>query len=167
MDCKTYQYPKFQKRVNLIMLIVFSLAATIVPILSILQFVTNDNPTTEDITSVPASLLVGFFLTLGAISVNMMTPDIRLRNDGFQLRTIFYQSQWLRWEDVQFIKVHFLSMKRYKMHGVRIDHISPIYSLIGFTQQMGGKSFIITEKIQDYADLMKLFETNRPDLFQH
>ena len=145
------------------MLIVFFLAGATVLILPIIGLMSNNNPTVKDITAKPAGVLAGFFFPLVAIYVNMLTPDIRLRNDAFQLRTVFYHSQWLKWEDIQFIKVHFLSMKRYKMHGVRIDHISPIYSLIGFTQQMGGKTFLITEKIQDYDHLMQVLEINRPN----
>jgi len=164
---KTYQYSKFQKGVYILFFIIFLLGTLFAWISSILGLIFNSNFSIEDIIATLAAILVGSFLLFIAYYLNMFMPDIRIRNDGFQLKTIFYQSQWLRWDEILLVKEHFLSTKNYKLRGIRIEHIHPIYSFVGIFQQMEGKSFLITEKIQGYDDLIQVLETNRPDLFQH
>lgn len=168
MDHTIYKYPRFQKRVYFmlfLMSILFFLVSTISSIISTVDNIANHNITIEHFTSVLAFMLIGIFLLFMAYYVNMLTPDIRLRKDSFQLKTVFYQSQWLRWKEILFIKKHHLSTKHYKWHGIGIDNIHPIYSFVGLTQKMGGKSFLLTEKIQGYEELMQVIEMNRPDLF--
>lgn len=166
MRYTTYQYPKSQKAVNFAFFVVFlfmAIGAWVVLAISLLGI---NGRTVSDASAVPAFILVGSMLIFGAVSINMLTPDIRVQNDSFQLKTIFYQSQWIRWENVLFIKEHWQSGKRFTMYRIGVGNIHPIYFLIGFTQLMGEPCFLLTSRIQGYIELMQLLETNRPDLFQ-
>lgn len=119
----------------------------------------------EEMNATLAGLFGGLFVTVGMIIVHMLAPDIWIRDDGFQIRTLLYRSQWLKWEDIQAVEEHFLSSSIHRTHSILINQISSIYSFIGFVQQMNGRGFILSEKIQDYDALIQTFKVNRPDLF--
>lgn len=166
MGYKTYQYPKFQKAVNLTFFVVSIFMLLVLWVSLAIGLLGINDRIVSDASAVPAAILLGFMFILVGLAVNMLTPDIRVQNDSFQLKTIFYQSQWVRWEDIRFINKHWQSGKRLAMYGIGADNIHPIYSLIGFTQLIGNPCFILTSRIQGYQELMQLLKTNRPDLFQ-
>ena len=166
MEYKTNQYPKFQKAVNYAFLVVFSLMATAAWVGVAISLLGINGRTHSDVSAVPASIVVGLWLLFGVVYLHMLTPDIRVQKDTFQLKSIFYQSHWVRWEDIRFIKKHWQSGKCFSMYGIGVDNIHPIYSVIGFTQLMGDCCFILTSRIRGYTELMQLLKTNRPDLFQ-
>lgn len=164
MDYITYQYPKFQKTVYMIFFVAFFLASTIaifLPTLALLGVIEGE----ANLSAMPVGMLVGSMLIFVGIYLNMFMPDVRVRENGFQLKTIFYESQWLRWEEIISVNKHPLSMRNYEWHGIRIENIHPIYSFIGTNQRIGGKGFLLTEKIQGYDDLIRVLKTKRPDLF--
>lgn len=164
MPYKVYKYPRFQKGINVVLFILFVVGALVAFIASMMNLIGRNDIGMQDMAGVLSTLVVGFGLVLIALTVNMLTPDIRVQNDGLQIQTAFYQSEWLQWEDIVFVKRHPLSTKRRKMHSIGIGAIHPIYSLVGLTQQMGGRGFVITQKIQGYDELMKIVEEHRPDL---
>jgi len=166
MAHKTYRYPKFQKAINLTFFVASIFVLVVLWVSLAIGLLGINNRTVSDASAVPASILLGFMFILLGLYVNMLTPDIRVQIDSFQLKTIFYQSQWVRWEDIRFIKKHWQSGARFTMCGVGLANIHPIYSVVGFTQLMGEPCFLLTSKIQGYKELMQLLETNRPDLFQ-
>lgn len=165
MAYKTYQYPKFQKGINLAMFVLFFAAAIVVWVASTANLIHSNDISLNEITGTLASIVVGVGLITIAFIVNMLTPDIHVQNDRFQLVTVFYCSDWVPWGNIRFIKEHILSSKRYIIHGVGIENIHPIYSLIGFIYHMGETSFLLTERIQGYSELIQILEANRPDLF--
>jgi hypothetical protein len=165
-NLRKYEYSRFTKNVNTIMLVASVLVSALVPYFAILGYIAKTTPTAVDVTGVAASFIGAIFILLIALSVNLMTPDIHLNTDGFQLCTWFYRSAWQRWEEITFIEKHLLSNSWHQLRSVGVVRVSPLYSFIRLFQLMPGKGFIISSKISDYEELLGVFQEKRPDFFE-
>ena len=96
----------------------------------------------------------------------MGTPDIILKDDGFQLKTFFYRSRWLKWKEIQSVKQIYLSSRVLRIYGIQIEQLNLIYFLVGLTQNLGGRGFLVTERIGNFEYLIGVLKGKRPDLFQ-
>ena len=166
MGYRTHQYPKFQRAVNLVFFVVSLLMVIAIWVFLAINLWGTDNRIVSDPSTVPASIVLALMVGVVGLYVNMLAPAIRVQDDGFQLKTIFYQSQWLQWEAIRFIDEHWQSGKRLTMYSIGVDNVHPIYSLVGLTQLMGGPGFVLTSKIHGYQELMQLLKTNRAELVQ-
>lgn len=94
-------------------------------------------------------------------------PNIRVNNDGIQLNTLIYKSQWVNWDDIKQIKEISLSRKTYRVFGVTLktNHISPLYLIVGYTQMIHARAFLISDRIKGFERLFEIMREKRPDLF--
>ena len=113
--------------------------------------------------------LVAIIMIGMATAVMIRQPNIRTRNDGFQLFAPPYQSKWLAWDDIKKIKKrHSSSTKQHHTYAVILKgtEISPLYSILTFAWALDGyRAFILTNKIQQFDRLISLIREKRPDLF--
>lgn len=163
MEEKTFSYPRFQKSVNFLALL---LSVAVAVILVGLLFFRLLRTEIDDVTIVPAMILLAISFIIVGLLVNMGTPDIILKDDGFQLKTFFYRSRWLKWKEIQSVKQIYLSSRVLRIYGIQIEQLNLIYFLVGLTQNLGGRGFLVTERIGNFEYLIGVLKGKRPDLFQ-
>ena len=162
---RVYKYSRLQKGIYLGMFMLFTLMGIVM--LSLLFLSVLSNPTvvrSEGIGPLLATLFISTFMPFMAMVINMVTPDIWVRDEGFRLTTPFYRSRWIGWDEIRSIeKVRRLLGTNY---GIGIDGISSIYSLIGYLYGLGGRrAFMVGSRIDNFEELMERLEMHRPDLF--
>lgn len=155
----TYRYSRFQKIVQSGFLVAFSFMSVVM--LGLL-FVGELKP--GGIVPFFATILGLAFLPFMAVVINMLTPDIRVREEGFRLITTVYQSHWVGWDEIRSIE----RIKRVPgtCYGIGTDQISSVYSVVGYMYGLGGrKVFLIWSRIDKFNELIGRLEMHRPDLF--
>lgn len=135
------------------------------------QLLSNAEPVT------PGGLIFGIILSMvlpvQAVIVMVMFPAIQVSSDGFRIRRLLYNSPWLSWQEICDIKPLAVSYFLPFLGDARaisvkgIDKLSIVYGFIGFvsSELAGTRGFVVTDRLQNYSELMEILQTQRPDLF--
>lgn len=163
---ETFTYPASQKIVSIgvyifgftILLVVFAITLTGVVI-------ERESFSAREVIAVVATLATILILMFGIIATSLTSPDIIVKRDCFRLKTLLYRSRWIYWEEVTFIRNPPLISVFAEVRGIGVNDLNPLYSLVGLIQGLGGRAFLILDRIDRYEQLMQTFEEHRPDLF--
>ncbi|HSH00892.1 MAG TPA: hypothetical protein VLL52_00145 [Anaerolineae bacterium] len=96
-----------------------------------------------------------------------MVPDIAVKDDEFQLRTLFglISTPWIEFSQItKIIYIPFFQGMVY----VAVKNAGWLFSLYGlalFWWTRGAALFMFTNHLDNYSDFMKVFRAKRPDLF--
>jgi len=108
-------------------------------------------------------ILICAFLIFGiAIGLTAMA-QIHVCEDGFRVKTWFYQSEWLAWTAVQ--KVRRLPFSNNLQLG--IVGLGWMFRLVGLVNWLPGGYVTVGNNLVDGELLIKTIKQKRPDLFQN
>jgi hypothetical protein len=171
---EAFDYPFFSRLIRISSLIAALIIAVIVLTSNSLTLLTAFTKfTLPQNMSVPANLSIIFIsivvviLVIGIALVNhLLFPAIRISDEGFQLSTEIYKSRWFGWNELNYVKEHWLSSRRRRMFGFVVKGLPVIFSLIGLVQRYNEPVFLINDKLRNYNRFMQIAREKRPDLFE-
>jgi len=168
-----FEYPRRQRLPLLLVLswfVIFGLVIFVAAGVSAMQIITGrallGGIGTNDPGTLMAALIVPALMIIGGVLVNLMFPAIHITSDGFRISRLLYTSPWLDWQNIRNIETHWLSSRSRVIIAITVEGISPWYRFIGMFELLGYKGFLIHDRINDYAELMRLLRNHRPDLFE-
>lgn len=110
---------------------------------------------------ITALILIAFFFGLIAILGSCFFPSWEISENKFQIQSLFFKTAWLNWHEIIAIR----QLPR-GIYAIRIDRLPWPYIVQGFSYGLGGRTFLLSQKINDYDSLFKILSEKRPDLFE-
>jgi hypothetical protein len=106
--------------------------------------------------------LTGF--TFFGILPHLIFPEVQTRESGFRIRTLVHQSKWFNWSEVSAVQEHWRSSPKLRMFGLSVRGLNPLFSLVGYSQLMGCRAFMIRSDLIGYKELAELLMVKCPHL---
>lgn len=145
--------------------ILFIVATTILCILESTGCSGNNN----SFVSIIVVLLILSLFDWIWIALHLSRPSVEIREDGFRLRTLFYKSKWFSWEDISGFraidKVRAVNLPTPNVYIVESRKLNFFFLLVGIQVGNFNRGFAIHNNIENIDELLKIFQTKRPDLF--
>ena len=110
------------------------------------------------------NLLLSALFFIGGVSVGLpLMAQFHVRENGFRVKTWFYQSEWLAWTAVQ--KVRRLPFSNNLQLG--IVGLGWMFRLLAVMNWLPGGYVTVGNNLVDGELLIKTIKQKRPDLFQN
>ncbi|MDJ0755856.1 MAG: hypothetical protein QNJ45_20180 [Ardenticatenaceae bacterium] len=109
-------------------------------------------------------LIAGPIALLFATSIHFMYPEVHVSGEQFKLKTAFYESRWLRWDQIQDVALPESRLVS-QIVTVVVRDLPIIYWFIGLTRGFWGPAFLIHSRMRNGSRLVRRIYNKRGDLF--